>query len=279
MGKDDFIKWDKLDSSITSKEHKSYEEFKKGGGVHRVSPFKSSSFENNSSNNNSSKKSYFSFNRRRENSRNFFLELIHTIFGSSSRFKLSTIIFVCLLIFFFYKPLLGLFYSYLFQFPEFAALFSDISREWINRTLKGLFIMSFLGTLFFISIPIELIFLQYLSTSTPIVLIICVILLANMISMALNYGIGLVLGQRVLHFLLRKSFLKYQERIQNYGGFLIVIGNIIPSPIELISVFLGGMQYDFKTYMYLTAISRVIKYILLIILVFQFPDIIKYIIL
>lgn len=227
----------------------------------------------------SKKTSKFSFFKKSKKSNFKNIDFLHSLFSSKKRFKYMFIIFLILLLLFLYKPLLQIFYSYLYQYPQFAALFSDISREWQIKSLKGLFVMSTLGTLFFVSIPSELIFIQYLSTHISLIIIILVSVVATTLAMIFNYGFGYVFGQYLMQMLLKQRYDKYQDLIQNYASIVIVIGNIIPCPIELISVVFGASKYSFEKYIYLTLISRIMKYLLMAYLAFQFPWILEYFVL
>ena len=271
-----FLEFDEIKHTFkkSSKDEYKYN-YKSRNSSNPINSFKYSNFSSNIT----SKK----VNKRKNSSRTtpgFFkgLSNFQVLFTSPKRLKIFFILFLALLVYFLYQPLLSMFYKYLFQYPSFAALFSDISREWLNRTLKGLFIMGFFGTFFLISFPSELIFFQYIETSTNLIIIIVTLTLANTLAMILNYGFGKIIGASLLKFLLKDKFEKYQNLTLSYGTFILVFGNVFVGPIEVLAVMFGASGYNFKKYLYIVIICRVLKYLSLIILYVYFPQVIDYII-
>ncbi|MCH8520191.1 MAG: VTT domain-containing protein [Nanoarchaeota archaeon] len=169
--------------------------------------------------------------------------------------------------------------EFLYKHPTSASWFASIQIEWLTRSLKGLFLMGFFGSLFFISLPTELVFVQYLDTSNHIIIIILVIVLANVLAMILNYILGFILGRTLLRLWLRDRFDSYQDTISYWGGIILLIGNILPSPIELVALVYGASKFPLTKYIYLVAIGRTIRYIILLYLFYSYPHIISFLIL
>lgn len=193
--------------------------------------------------------------------------------------KILFILIIILLLLFFYQPILNTFMEFLYKHPTSASWFASIQIEWLTRSLKGLFLMGFFGSLFFISLPTELVFIQYLDTSNHILIIILVIVLANVLAMTLNYIIGFILGRTLLKMWLRDKFDSYQETVSYWGGSILLIGNIIPSPIELVALIYGASKYPLKKYIYLVGIGRSIRYLILLYVMLNYPQIISFFIL
>lgn len=268
-----FLEFDEIKHTFKKDSKDDYKyNYKSKNSSNTINPFKDS------------KKISRKTNKKKNSSRTtlgFFkgLSNLQVLFTSPKRLKIFFILFLALLVYFLYQPLLNIFYQYLFQYPSFAALFSDISREWLNRTLKGLFIIGFFGTFFMISFPSELIFFQYIETSTNLIIIIITLTLANTLAMILNYGFGKIIGGSLLRFLLKDKFEKYQNLTLNYGTFILVFGNVFVGPIEVLAVMFGASGYNFRKYLYIVIICRILKYLSLIILYVYFPQVIDYIIL
>lgn len=195
---------------------------------------------------------------------------------STTTLKYTLIGFIIIGILAFYQPLLSLFMQHLYQYPTIASYLSIIEIEWLTRSLRGLFLMGFFGSLFFISLPTEFVFIQYLSTSTHIIIIITVLTLANVLAMIINYIFGFVVGRNLLRFWLRNKYDSYQDTIHYWGSYILVIGNIIPSPIELVALVFGASKFPLVKYMYLVAIGRVIRYMIILYLFYQYPHIISF---
>lgn len=197
----------------------------------------------------------------------------------SKSLKWGVILGIILLLYIFYTPLTLLFKSFLQQNPSLYAQYLFIQGQISNLTLVGLFFFSILGTLFFLILPSEATFIYYLSnTDHFFAFIIIFALLGNLVGMSFNYLFGRVLGQKILKlFFGVNDFYKYKNGIDRFGGYLLLIGNIIPGPIEFISVFYGGFKFSFLRYLYLVGMGRLIKYcILLIAFIFFWETILYY---
>ena len=197
------------------------------------------------------------------------------LLSSSRNVKIIISFFIIALLIVFYKPIFNYFTQFLFQYPTIASMYSQVQIEWLTRSLKGLFLMSFFGTLFFISVPTELVFIQYVNTSTPIIIVICVALLANILAMLINYIFGFILGRTLLKMWLKEKFDLYQDRIQYWGSIILFVGNVLPSPIELVALVYGASRFPLVKYIYIVLIARLVRYLLLLYLISLFPDFIS----
>ena len=188
--------------------------------------------------------------------------------------KWIVIISIIVLLYFFYTPISLWFQAFLEQNPTLHSYYLYVQGQITNLTLTGLFFFSIMGSLFFLVIPSEATFIYYLTnTDHTIFWIILIGVGGNVIGMLFNYGFGRLLGQKVLKFFFGvKEFYTYKDKIDKYGGYLLLIGNIIPGPIEFISVFYGGFKYSFPKYFYLVMMGRLIKYLLLLIAFLYFWD-------
>ncbi|MFP4401847.1 MAG: YqaA family protein [Candidatus Nanoarchaeia archaeon] len=228
-----------------------------------------------------SKKSYNNhYNSSRRNSKHTtystnyksFLQYIYNKFFTLFSFKLLILCFILLLLYVFHQPLVSLFYSILYQYPPLASLFSEVLREWHLKTLRGLLFIGFLSTLFFVSIPSELLFLQYVMSDNYIILIVLLLVIANCVAMFVNYIIGLILGRKLLQLWLKQKFYKYEQIVNRWGGIILILGNILPSPIEFISIIYGTSKYPILKYLYFVGIARAIKYSLLLYIFTFYPQ-------
>lgn len=187
--------------------------------------------------------------------------------------KWIIILTLIILIYFLYQPLSQLFIETLKDNPTFYKHYMNIFSEINNSTLFGLFIISILGSLFFVMMPSEAIFLYYVSsTYYNSFTIIFIVVFGTVIGFTFNYLLGLLLGEKILRKIFKKDFDKYKKLIDNWGGWFIFLGNIIPGPIEILSLFFGGFKYNYKKFIILTALGRAIKYLLLFIAFFFFWD-------
>ena len=189
----------------------------------------------------------------------------------SKTLKWGTIFLIIALIYLFYNPILNSISAVLKANPTIYSNYLYIESQISNLTLPGLFFFSIFGTLFFLILPSEATFILYLSsTSFNVLFIVLFALVGNLLGMSFNYFFGRILGERVIQWMFKKKFWKYKETIEKYGGYLLLFGNILPGPIELLAVFYGGFKFSYTRYLYLVFIGRLIKYILLFVAFFFF---------
>ena len=84
-----------------------------------------------------------------------------------------------------------------------------------------------------------------------------------MLGMIANYGIGRLMGERVLKYFLKEKYDHFMKTFNKFGGAIIVLGNILPSPIEVVSIFLGATKYNFKKFIIYTTIGKIAKFYLI----------------
>ena len=139
--------------------------------------------------------------------------------------------------------------------PPVWAFFKHITEEISQRTLLGLFYASAFGSLFFVFLPIEVIFLYYISLEYSVPLVIALAAIGSFIGLFIDYLFGFILGARILKFFLRAKFEKFHQMTQKWGGIVVLFGSIIPFPIQPISVVIGAAKYPFYKFAILIIIG------------------------
>ena len=149
------------------------------------------------------------------------------------------------------------------QWPMAWSLYKHAISQIEGRTLLGLFYANFFGGLFFVFLPVEIIYVYYTLLDHNDLIIFLVSMVGIMLGMAINYGVGRILGSTVLKFALRKKFDWLTNLNDKYSAWIIVIGNAVIFPAQLYALIVGVTKYPFKKYMLYTALGRTIKYVLL----------------
>jgi len=150
--------------------------------------------------------------------------------------------------------------------PYVWSFFTHITNEISQKTMVGLFYASFFGALFFVFLPIEVLFLYYVSLGYSVPVIIALTIIGNLMGLFLDYLFGFVLGARMLKFFLRSKFEKFHNMTEKWGGVIVVVGNIIPFPIQLASVIIGAARYSFVKFVIFTFLGLFVKLFALIML-------------
>ncbi len=156
---------------------------------------------------------------------------------------------------YFQESILGILRMNPYVWAFFSHIFDEISR----RTLLGLFYASFFGSLFFIVLPIELLFVYYLSLGYSVPLVIALTMIGNLMGLCLDYLFGFVVGAKILKFFLRRKFDRFHDMTTKWGAVVLLIGNIIPFPIQPVSVVVGSARYSFKKFFFFTVIGIFVK--------------------
>ncbi len=193
--------------------------------------------------------------------------------GSSLIKWLYILLFIFLFYIFYYK-ITTIITDFFASNPSLYNDYLYFSTQIQNSTLPGLFYISILGALFFLAIPMEAVFIYYMtSTFHEPILIVGIIVIGGVIGLTINYLIGWILGKNILkRFFDKKKYDNYNEYIKKYGGVVLVIGNILPSPIEPLTLLYGSFNYSYKKIFILSLIGRLIKYIIFFILFYYFWD-------
>jgi len=191
---------------------------------------------------------------------------VNTPFPHYRKIKYTLIFILILMIYFYYDNIVHYFLNILKDNPTMYKYYLLIESEITNNTVRGLFFISILASLFFMVLPSEAIYLYYLTTTSFNVLtLITIIMAGTIVGLTFNYFFGWMLGERFLRPLFKKNFDKYSQRVEDWGDYVLVIGNILPGPIEVLAVFFGGFRFGYKRFILLTIIGRVLKYIILLI--------------
>jgi len=150
--------------------------------------------------------------------------------------------------------------------PYVWSFFTHITREISKRTLMGLFYASFFGSLFFIFLPIELLFLYYLALGYSVPLVIALVMIGYLMGLSIDYLFGFVVGAKMLKFFLRTKFDKFHNMTSKWGAAVVLIGNIIPFPIQPASVVIGSAKYSFKKFFLLSLLGVFVKLFALVVI-------------
>lgn len=193
--------------------------------------------------------------------------------SSKKFFIYSFLLLLIVALYFFFEHISNFFIEILRQNPTLYSYYLSIKSEIANNTLEGLSYMAIMGSIFFLMLPSEALFLYYLNSTQHFVLVILLILVVgNLVGMILNYGFGRLVGEKVTKKLFKKLFPKYKRFVETYGKWVLIIGNIIPGPIEVLAVFYGSFKFNFKQYCIYVFIGRLIKFFLLFIAFVFFWD-------
>jgi len=138
--------------------------------------------------------------------------------------------------------------------------FSHVAYHLSATTLLGSFYAPFFGGLFFVPVPLELIFLSFLKAGHLPWLLVLLYLLGLFISYTFNYFIGGMFTETSKKIISYKKFYKIKGFINRYGSGGIFLFNVLPLPSQPLSAILGVFRYNrYKFYLYSMG-GQLIKY-------------------
>jgi membrane protein YqaA with SNARE-associated domain len=130
-----------------------------------------------------------------------------------------------------------------------------------ERALLGLFLLSFFVNLFFISFPDEVHFITYLLAGHDPLVLIPVVAAGGLLGLTVDYVIGRVAGTALLRALMKQKYYKFKFASDKWGGVILVLGNLIPSPVQWFAVALGAFNYGYMKFIFFSAVGKLAKYI------------------
>lgn len=151
-------------------------------------------------------------------------------------------------------------YSLVTYIP-FLSTFAEIIRNDITHvTLSGVFYAHFIGGLFFVPSPDEIIFYYALLKGNNLALTLAVALTGYMLAQGLNYMLGLKLSKPLLALVSKEKVYRTRRLANKYGAWSVFLANVTPLPAPLLIFALGLAKYNFSRIVILTLAGKVVKY-------------------
>lgn len=134
--------------------------------------------------------------------------------------------------------------------PPLVLLFHQFTDEIYSGRPLGIFLLAFTGGLFFLFLPVDLIFLNFLRSGVDPFLLSGVYLLALIMAHSLNYLIGARLSSLSKKLIPPKKFYTMKGLLNHYGPVVIFVVNALPLPSPMLSAILGTFRYNlFRFYL------------------------------
>lgn len=138
---------------------------------------------------------------------------------------------------------------------------SYVSYHIDNKTSYAAFYTGLIGGLFFLTVPLEAIFVGLVGES--VVGSVLGIILGITISYAFNYGIGYSLSKLTRRLVGPQKFFWLKTLLNKYGAPLILVLNLIPMVGQSFTALLGVIKYNKTRLALYTLVAQFIKYPLL----------------
>src|SRR3989338_803492 len=144
-------------------------------------------------------------------------------------------------------------------------LFKIGKNIYYEERLPGLYpfsIIHFSGYLFFLLMPVELLFVFYAALESNIPLLIFLALSTAMLAQIIDYAIGNMVSSHVIDRLVgRKRYQKSKKYIRKYGNLTIFVFNLTPLSSPILSLAAGMVRYRFWNFIAYSLAGLFFKYL------------------
>ena len=147
---------------------------------------------------------------------------------------------------------------------------TNISSNISSVSPLGILYTSLIGGLFFVYIPLEVLFIKFLKAGNPILIIFLFYFLGLIVSFTINYYAGFKLSGLSKRIISPKKFYKTKGILNRYGALAIFVFNATPLPAQLLTVVLGVFRYNKTRFYIFFLLGQLAKYIAIAIFIMFF---------
>ena len=123
----------------------------------------------------------------------------------------------------------------------------------------------FAGYLFFMLMPVELLFTYYLIEDFSIPILLVTALITAIFAEIIDYFIGYLISRHVIDKLIgKRRYLKTKKYIDKYGNLAVFVFNVLPLSSSILSLVAGMLRYKFRNFLIYSLSGLFIKYIIII---------------
>jgi membrane protein YqaA with SNARE-associated domain len=158
--------------------------------------------------------------------------------------------------------LIGAYISNVFEGTIIDTIISFIGIQFGSKTILGTFLIGTIGGLFFLSVPIEILYINAIREiqSPGLIAMHAITLIAGLaIAYSIDYLFGLHLSGFSKKLISAKQFYNIKAKLNRYGLWLILLFNITPLPSQALTFICGVFRYNKTRYAAIWATGWIIK--------------------
>ena len=130
-------------------------------------------------------------------------------------------------------------------------------------------IIHFAGYLFFMLMPVEILFTYYLIEDVNLVILLILALVTAMVAQIIDYLIGYLVSNHVIHKLIgEKKYKKTKKYMDKYGNLTVFVFNFLPLSSSVLSLVAGMLRYRFRNFVIYSLMGLSLKYFIIVLLFF-----------
>jgi len=125
----------------------------------------------------------------------------------------------------------------------------------------------FAGYLFFLLMPVELLFIYYLVENFNIPFLLAAALLTAMIAQIIDYALGYWASNKVINKIIGvKKYGKIKLYLDKYGKLTVLVFNLFPLSSSVLALVAGMLRYKFRIFVIYSFIGLLVKYSVIVLL-------------
>jgi membrane protein YqaA with SNARE-associated domain len=167
------------------------------------------------------------------------------------------IIVALLIIVAFLRPVIE---SFVMGSPELRDTYLFVKGQLDKNSMLWLFIISFLGSLFFITLTTDIFFFFFIVRGADPLQTVFIYMIAVVLGRVVNYWIGYLFSGFVTRKVLKQDYHDFNKKYSKIESSVLFFGNFIPLfPTEFYIAFLGTVKYDFWKVLLYNTLGKLIK--------------------
>jgi len=158
---------------------------------------------------------------------------------------------------------------YIFQLIN--SVITHFSSQVGGATPLGMLYTTLFGGLFFLSVPLEVLFIKFLNAGHPIIILFLFYFIGLIVSFTANYYIGYKLSSLSKRLISPKKFYKAKGLLNRYGAWAVFGFNALPVPAtQMFIVVLGVFRYNKTRFYVFFLLGQLVKYIAITLFILLF---------
>lgn len=140
---------------------------------------------------------------------------------------------------------------------------------YLNRepNILSFSVIHFGGYLFFLLMPVELLFIYYLIQNFNIPILFITALVTAVVAQIIDYLIGYLASNQVIYNMIGiKKYRKTKKYIDKYGNLTVFVFNCLPLSSSILSLVAGMLRYRFRNLIIYSFIGLLLKYTVIVLL-------------
>jgi len=125
----------------------------------------------------------------------------------------------------------------------------------------------FAGYLFFLLMPVELLFIYYLVEDFNIPILLVAALVTAVIAQIIDYAIGYWVSNKFINKIIgEKKYNRTKKYIAKYGNLTVFVFNLFPLSSSVLALVAGMLRYKFRNFVIYSFVGLLIKYSVIVLL-------------